>query len=109
MSFRVAVCYGKPEDAAAFDEHYTSVHVPLAQVIPGLTEFTWGNSSSMDGSQPPYYLIANLVFDDEASLKAGLASPEMKAAGEDVANFASGGATMFTQEDVRVPPGRPNR
>jgi uncharacterized protein (TIGR02118 family) len=102
MSFRVAVCYGKPEDAAAFDEHYTSVHVPLAKVVPGLTEFTWGKVGSMDGSEPPYYAVANLYFADEASLKAGLASPEMTAAGKDLPNFASGGVTMFTQEEVSV-------
>lgn len=104
MTFRVVVCYGKPEDPAGFDEHYASVHVPLAAAVPGLVEFTYGKASSMDGSEPPYYMIANLVFADESSLKAGLASPEMKAAGKDVATFATGGATMFTQEDVRVLP-----
>ncbi|WP_072802774.1 EthD family reductase [Rhodococcoides yunnanense] len=102
MTFRVAVCYGKPDDQAAFDEYYTSVHVPLAAVVPGLTEFTWGKVTSMDGSEPPYYAIANLYFADEDSLKAGLSSPEMKAAGKDLRNFATGGVTMFTQEEVRV-------
>ncbi|MFI5436353.1 EthD family reductase [Rhodococcus baikonurensis] len=100
MSFRVAVCYGKPDDPAAFDEHYTSVHIPLARNIPGMTEFTWGKVSSMDRSDPPYYVVANLYFADEESLKAGLVSPEMTAAGKDLRNFASGGVTMFTQEEV---------
>jgi len=102
VTARVVVCYGTPEDPAAFDEHYTSVHVPLAAAVPGLIEFTYGKASSMDGSEPPYYMIAYLVFADEASLKVGLGSAEMKAAGKDVRNFATGGATMFTQEDVRV-------
>ena len=102
MSFRVAVCYGKPEDPAAFDEHYTSVHIPLAKIIPGLTEFTWGKVSSMDRSDPPYYAVANLYFADEESLKAALVSPEMTAAGKDLRNFASGGVTMFTQEELSV-------
>ena len=56
---------------------------------------------SLDGSEPPYYQVAYLVFADGASLKEGLASPEMKTAGNDVRNFASGGATMFTQDDLR--------
>lgn len=102
MSFRVAVCYGKPEDPAAFDEHYISVHIPLAKIIPGLTEFTWGKVSSMDRSDPPYYAVANLHFADEESLKAALVSPEMIAAGKDLRNFASGGVTMFTQEELSV-------
>ena len=102
MSFRVAVCYGKPEDPAAFDAHYTSVHVPLAKLVPGLTEFTWGKVSSMDGSEPPYYGIANLYFTDAASLNSGLESAEMRAAGKDLRNFATGGVTMFIQEEESV-------
>lgn len=102
MSVRVAVCYGKPEDPAAFDEYYTSVHIPLARVVPGLTEFTWGKVSSMDGSEPPYYAVANLYFADAEAMKAGLSSPEMGAAGADLRNFASGGVTMYAQEEESV-------
>ncbi len=102
MTFRVAVCYGVPEDPTAFDEHYTSIHIPLANAVPGLVDFTWGKVSSMDGSEPPYYAVASLYFADAASLRAGLSSPEMAAAGKDVANFASGGVTMFTQEEQSV-------
>lgn len=102
MTYRVAVCYGQPKDAAAFDEHYTTVHVPLADAVPGLVEFTWGKVSSLDGSEPPYYAVANLYFADADSLAAGLASPEMTAAGKDLRNFADGGVTMFTQEESSV-------
>ncbi|RRQ25001.1 EthD family reductase [Rhodococcus sp. Eu-32] len=101
MSYRVAVCYGKPDDPSAFDDYYTSTHVPLAKAVPGLVGFTWGKTKSLDGSEPPYYAVANLYFDDEASLQTGLRSPEMKAAGKDVRNFATGGVTMFMQEEVQ--------
>ncbi|PYE15915.1 uncharacterized protein (TIGR02118 family) [Williamsia limnetica] len=102
MSFRLAVCYGTPKDPSAFDEHYVNVHVPLADKVPGLTDYTWGKVASVDGSVPPYYAIANLCFPDEAALKAGMASDEMKAAGKDLRNFADGGVTMFTQEERSV-------
>lgn len=102
MSFRVAVCYGKPENPQAFDDYYTSVHIPLAKNVPGLDKFTWGKADSMDGSEPAYYAVANLYFADQDALKAALASPEMGAAGKDVRNFASGGVTIFTQEEVEV-------
>ncbi|MBY6412829.1 EthD family reductase [Rhodococcus sp. BP-252] len=102
MSFRVAVCYGKPVEAMAFDDYYTRVHIPLAKEVPGLTRFTWGKVSSLDGSEPPYYAVANLYFADRDSLDSGLASPEMRAAGKDVRNFATGGVTMFVQEEVEV-------
>lgn len=102
MSFRVAVCYNKPKDPAAFDDYYEAVHVPLANKIPGLNEITWGKVSSLDGSEPPYYAIGNLYFPDEAALKVGLSSEEMKVAGKDVRNFADGGVTIFTQEERPV-------
>ncbi|WP_330254232.1 EthD family reductase [Nocardia sp. NBC_00565] len=102
MTFRIAVCYGKPENPAEFDEHYTSVHIPLTRAVPGLTEFTWGKAASVDGSEPPYYAVANLYFADEQALKAGMVSPEMRAAGKDLRNFATGGVTMFTQEEQSV-------
>lgn len=102
MSFRVAVCYGKPDDTEAFDEYYARVHVPLARAVPGLTDFTWGPVTSMDDSDPPYYAIASLYFETRDSMTAGLASPEMRAAGKDLRNFATGGVTMFTQEETSV-------
>ncbi|OZE44939.1 ethyl tert-butyl ether degradation protein EthD [Rhodococcus sp. 05-2254-6] len=102
MSIRVAVCYGMPEDPAAFDRHYAEVHVPLARAVPGLVDFTWGTLDSLDDAPPAYYAIASLYFADEASLKAGLSSPEMKAAGKDLRNFATGGAVMFTQNERSV-------
>ncbi len=102
MTVRVAVCYGHPSDPEAFDEYYERVHIPLANAVPGLTEFTWGKASSLDGSQPPYYAVANLFFADAAALQAGLGSPEMTAAAGDVPNFASGGVTMFVQDEVSV-------
>lgn len=30
------VCYGHPEDPAAFDEYYRTTHRPLADKIPGV-------------------------------------------------------------------------
>ena len=45
MSFKVAVCYGQPDDPEAFDAYYRDTHMPLARKIPGLTDFTWGNAA----------------------------------------------------------------
>lgn len=101
MTVRVTVCYGQPEDPAAFDEYYERVHIPLANKVPGLTEFTWGKVSSLDGSPPPYYAVAHLSFSDEDAAR-GLSSDEMKAAGADVRNFATGSVTMFIQNENSV-------
>lgn len=63
--------------------------------MPGLVSFTVGKCRSMDHSAPAHYMVARLGFATADALKAGLSSPEMKAAGADVANFATGGATMY--------------
>ncbi|HEX7322995.1 MAG TPA: EthD family reductase [Mycobacterium sp.] len=99
--FRVSVCYGQPTDPAAFDEYYDSTHTPLALKIPGLTGFTTGKCRSlMPGQEAPYYMVASLVFDSAAALKAALSSPEMAAASADVANFATGGVTLYSTEEI---------
>jgi uncharacterized protein (TIGR02118 family) len=95
----LTVLYGKPDDPAAFDQHYTSTHAPLADKIPGLRSFTYRHLATLDGSEPPYYLIAELAFDSLEDLQAGLGSEEGQAAVADAPNFASGGFTMFVAHD----------
>jgi uncharacterized protein (TIGR02118 family) len=95
---RVTVCYGQPTDPAAFDSHYATVHAPLVRQVPGLTGFSGGRVRSLDRSDPAYYFVAFLDFETEEDYRTGLGSPEMGKAGADVATFATGGVTMFTQQ-----------
>ena len=95
----LTVCYGHPADPAAFDAYYTSTHAPLAEKIPGMTSFTHRHCASVDGSQPPYYLLAELSFPSQEGMGASLASAEAQAATADVANFATGGVTIFVAYD----------
>ena len=95
----LTVCYGHPTDPAAFDEYYNSTHVPLASKIPSMTSYTWRHLASLDGTQPPYYLIAELSFPSQEAMGAALSSSEAQAATADVPNFATGGVTMFVAYD----------
>ncbi|WP_037366111.1 EthD family reductase [Amycolatopsis orientalis] len=95
----LTVAYGRPEDAEAFDRHYARVHRPLAERVPGLVGFSARHCSALDGSEPPYYLVAELSFLTEDSLTEALSSPEGQAAAADLENFADGGVTMFVQYD----------
>lgn len=96
---KLVVAYGHPEDQAAFDEHYASTHVPLAQKIPNVQRFEHGKVlGTADGSRPPYYFIAELSFADGDQLQAALGSEEGQAAAADVGTFASGGATLMIAE-----------
>lgn len=99
MAAKLVVLYGSPQDPAAFDAYYTQTHAPLAQKIPGLQRFDHGHVlGSADGSEPPYYYMAELYFDDADAVASGRASAEGLAAGADVANFATGGATLMIVE-----------
>lgn len=102
MTYRVAVCYGHPTDPEAFDKYYNEIHVPLASAVPGLSDFTFRKCSTLDGSDPVFYAVANLEFPDLETMQSGLKSPEMGAAGKDVANFATGTVDMYVQEVVSV-------
>jgi uncharacterized protein (TIGR02118 family) len=64
-----------------------------------MTSYTFRHCASLDRSQPPYYLLAELSFPSAEALNAGLTSPEAAAATADVPNFATGGVTMFIAHD----------
>jgi uncharacterized protein (TIGR02118 family) len=96
---KLMVLYGKPEDPSAFDAYYAATHAPLAEKIPNLRRFEHGKAlGSADGSEAPYYYIAELSFDDPDALQAAMSSPEGQAAGGDVAKFATGGVTMLVAQ-----------
>lgn len=100
---KLVVLYRKPSDPAAFDAHYASTHAPLAKKIPGLRSFKISTGPvSTPAGESPYHLVAILGFDSADALKAGLASPEGRAAAGDLGNFAQAGAEllMFESKDA---------
>jgi uncharacterized protein (TIGR02118 family) len=95
---RVTIQYAVPEDPAAFDQHYFDRHVPLVAPVPGLRRFSWSKPRPLGGEQT-VYLVAQLDFDDDVTLRAALSSAEMRAAGEDAARLGVP-MTMFSGEVV---------
>jgi uncharacterized protein (TIGR02118 family) len=102
---RLVVSYGQPTDPAAFDRYYRDVHVGLAQAIPGVQRFTIGHGAAMDPSQPAPYLVAELDFESAEAMGEAMSSPAGAAAGGDLANFATGGATMVSFDVEDLSPG----
>ena len=93
---KITVLYGHPDDPAAFERHYNDVHIPLVNAMPNLRRFEKALVvATTDGSAPPYYRVAELYFDSEEDLHASRATPEGRAPGEDVPNYATGGATVL--------------
>ena len=87
---RFLVVYETPTDPAAFDEHYRQVHIPLAKKLPGLRRYTVSRDvAALRGE--PFYLVAELDWDDMDALRAAFASPEGQATAHDVAELAPDG------------------
>lgn len=100
---KLMVLYGKPKDAAAFDAYYFGKHVPIAKRLPGLKRFeVSAGAINMPQGGPPYHLVAQLEFDSLQALGAAMASPEGRAAGGDLANFATGGADLLVFETREI-------
>jgi uncharacterized protein (TIGR02118 family) len=91
--------YKRPDDPAAFDKHYFEIHAPLAAKMPGLRRMEVSRITGTPmGPEAPFYLLAELYFDNLDAAKAALASPEGKAAGKDVMGFAGKIITMMFAE-----------
>ncbi len=99
MSKLIAL-YKRPSDPQAFDQAYFSTHLPLISRLPGLekmavTRFT----RTVMGED--WYLMAEMVFADQDSLKTAMRSPEMAAAGTNLSSFAEGLVTLLFGEEQK--------
>jgi len=95
MTVKLIAIYNTPEDPEAFDAHYENVHLPLARQIPNLLslEVLRVNKAIVGGRD--VYLIAELIFADQAAFDAAAASEEFGAAGADVMSFAGGKVSLL--------------
>lgn len=93
---KLVALYKNPQDPAAFDRHYFSVHVPLAKTMPGLRtyEVSSGAISSNTG-ESSYHLVGILTFDSLAAIQLALSSPQGQAAADDLAIFAKAGVELL--------------
>ena len=81
--------YRKP--GASTEEYQTywhDVHGPIAAKMPGLKGYVQLHGQPDAEGNVPVDGIAELTFDSAEAMQAAFASPEGKAALEDVANFA---------------------
>ena len=86
---RFLVLYRQPTDLEAFEKHYFEVHVPLVQQLPGLRRYTLSRHPSRVRGADPYHFVAELDWDDLASLQDDFASPLGQEAAHDVETLES--------------------
>jgi uncharacterized protein (TIGR02118 family) len=71
----------------------------LVEKIPNLQRFEPATVvATPDGSELPFYLIAELYFEDMEQLQDGFASEEGQVVAADFQNFARGRVTLFFSE-----------
>ena len=93
--------YNAPTDPQAFDRHYRDIHIPLAKQMPGLRRYTVSRGMS-GGRGAPFYLVAELDWDDMAAFRTAMGSPAGAEATTDVAKFATAGSSSLIYEVAEV-------
>ncbi|HET9496930.1 MAG TPA: EthD family reductase [Candidatus Limnocylindria bacterium] len=100
MAVRLIALYATPEDPAAFDAHYHTVHAPIVNRYPGLIDVRLTRTDGVADRAPAYYLIAEMSFASRADLDAALASEAGIESGRDLRNFAGAGVTLLVVDDA---------
>ncbi len=83
---KLIACWSAPDEASrpAFEDYYLGTHVPLAEKVPGLRRIALTRTDhGLEGAAPAFYRVAEMVFDDLASLERSSQSHEWKALRED--------------------------
>ncbi|MEM7728341.1 MAG: EthD family reductase [Pseudomonadota bacterium] len=86
--------YKRPSDEAVFMEYYEATHMPLAMSTPGLIR-AQAEKVSVVFKGEDYFMLARLYFPNQEVFDVAMKSPENRAVGKDLANFAQAGVELF--------------
>jgi len=100
MPTKLTVLYGLPTDPAAFEKYYAEIHLPLADKITGYTRIEMSKGLPGPDGSTAFYRTVEFWFESAAALQACFDTPEVKATAADLANFATGGVTLFVSEVI---------
>lgn len=98
---KLIILYGHPDGPGAFENYYANRHIPYAsEHMPGVAGAENNRIvGTVDGSLPAYYRISQLAYNSLDDLHSGISSREGQAVIADLANFATGGATLLVADD----------
>lgn len=98
---KLIILYGHPDDPAAFEDYYANRHIPYAS--KHMPDVRGAENTRIvgtpDGATPSYYRMSQMTYDSLGDLRAGIASEDGRSVLADLANFATGGATVLLGED----------
>ena len=92
---KLVALYKKPENIEAFEEHYSSTHLPLMEKVPGIAKTRLTRFFAGPFGEPAYYMMFEAFFPDRETLESALKSPENRAAGKDLMSFAKDIVTVM--------------
>lgn len=96
MTVKLTVIYDNPTDPASFEQHYESVHKPLAAKLPNVQRAELAKVfPKEDGSPTPAYRVAELYFADYDSAVAALSTEEGKALAQDAMQLGQAGVKLL--------------
>jgi len=82
VMYKLIACWSapRPEDEAAFEEHYREVHLPAAAAAPGIRRLVAVRTDSgLEGGASAFYRVAELHFDSKSDLETSESSAEWAA------------------------------
>ena len=96
---KFTVLFGQPTDAAAFERHYLSVHLPLLRAVAGIRRIELARPLPQEkGVLPSHHRITELWFDSLEQMTAVTHSADWRQVLDDVPKFASGGVTVLVSQ-----------
>lgn len=82
--------FQRPHNVDEFLEHYEGTHLPMIRQMPGLRKLELHRMYDAQGGEANPFLMAEMYFDSRESLLESMKSPEGRAGGKDLQEFASG-------------------
>lgn len=72
---KMVVIYQKPDDVAAFQRHYTEIHIPMAKRLPGLIRYDVSYGPILSPAAPSdAWLVGTLHFESLDAIRTAFAS-----------------------------------
>ncbi len=99
--FKLIAIYDCPEDIHAFEKYYHEVHIPICKKMEGLKEMRLNKIFGAPTGNSLLHMISEMVWEDKAAWKRGMASPACMESGKDLAHFAKGKVSIHFAEETR--------
>ena len=94
------ILFGKPEDPAAFEDHFSEVHHPLLLGLSGLKQLRISRVAGAAHGDASLHVLVELEFASEEAMQEALNSESGQAMARDLRHFATGGVeVLFARSD----------